>query len=284
MSSVRDSSGRRNTIGILLQRVGVRGCGITELFIDGIATECASHKRGQVFGFFTDPNDFRKFINGAHRAMVDGFIVGGVFRQELIGDMVGLQRSGVPVVTAYAHPVHRALVNVGADQVGIARVATEHLISRGCREIVHLLTSDARLIGYRQALRAHRISARSEWVYRGNQVATSLSAVGGEAAIEHFLLKKISFDGVVATSDHQAMGAIRGLLKAGRRVPEDVKVIGVDNSPLCEAGIVTLSSISDDVRLRGRLAVRALMDLLRGRSVKSMSLDPMLCIRESTGG
>jgi len=140
------------------------------------------------------------------------------------------------------------------------------------------------LIGYRQALRAHRIPARPEWVYRGNEVGTSLSAAGGEAAIEHFLLKQISFDGVVATSDHQAMGAIRALLKAGVRVPEDVKVIGVDNSPLCETGLVTLSSVSDDIRLRGRLVVRVLMDRLRGRSVKSMSLDPMLCIRESTGG
>lgn len=284
MALARDNSGRRNTIGILLQRIGVRGCGITESFIDGIATECAAHRLGQVFGFFTDPNDFRKFINGAHRAMVDGFVVGGVFHQELVGDMVALQRAGLPVVTAYAHPVDRSLVNVGADQVGIARVATQHLIDRECREIVHLHASDARLVGYRQALRAARIPARPKWVYRGNDVSSSLSAVGGEAAIEHFIRKEISFDGVVATSDHQAMGAIRGLLKAGRRVPEDVKVIGVDNSPLCDAGFITLSSVSDDIRLRGRLCIRALMDRLRGRSVKSMALDPKLTIRESTGG
>jgi len=284
MAAARDSSARRNTIGVLLQRIGVRGSGITELFIDGVATECASHKLGQVFGFFTDPNDFRTFINGAQRAMVDGFIVGGAFRQELVGDMVGLQRAAVPVVTAYAHPVHRSLVNVGTNQVGLARVATEHLIERGCREIVHLHVSDARLSGYRQALRAHQIPARPTWIYRGNEVAPALSGQGGEAAIEHFLRKKISFDGVVATSDTQAMGAIRALMKAGLNVPADVKVVGVDNSPLCDVGVVTLTSVSDDVRLRGRLAVRALMDRLRGRSVKSMSLEPVLTIRESTGG
>jgi len=96
MSLLKDRSGRRSTIGILLQRVGVRGSGILESFIDGIATECASHNLGQVFGFFTDPNEFRKFINGAQRAMVDGFIVGGVFRKELVGDMVSLQRQGMP--------------------------------------------------------------------------------------------------------------------------------------------------------------------------------------------
>jgi len=270
-------------IGIVLQRIGVRGCGLTDRLLDGIATECAHHKLGQVLGFYEEPNEFRKLINSAHQMMVDGFIIGSRFSDSLIPDMLGLQRSGTPVVTVYSHPIHRSLVNVGIDQVGIGRVATEHLIEQGCRRIVHLRAGESRLVGYRQALREGRIGVRDEWVHWPGFVGGQwLMPSGGEEGINHLLDAGVEFDGVFASSDPQGMGTIRALLKAGRRVPEDVKVVGVDNSPLCDSGYVTLTSVSDDARLRGRLAVRALLDCCRGRSVKSLALEPMLVAREST--
>ncbi len=270
-------------IGIILQRVGVSGSALTDRLLDGIATECAHHRLGQVLGFYEEPNEFRKLINSAHQIMVDGFIIGSRFSDALIPDMLGLQRSGTPVVTAYSHPIHRSLVNVGIDQVGIGRVATEHLLAQGCRRIVHLRAGESRLVGYRQALREAGIAVRDEWIHWPGFVGRPwLLPAGGEMGINHFLDAGIEFDGVLASSDPQGMGAIRALLKAGLRVPEDVKVVGVDNSPLCDSGFITLTSVSDDAPLRGRLAVRALLDCCRGRSVKSLALEPVLVAREST--
>ena len=115
---------------------------------------------------------------------------------------------------------------MGADQVGIARVATQHLIGRECREIIHLHASDARLIGYRQALRAAKIPARSKWVYRGNDVSMSLSAKGGEAAVE----EQDSFDVVltgVGDKKIQVIKEVRALTSLGLKEAKDV----VDGAP-----------------------------------------------------
>lgn len=282
MTSSMGSPEFRRTIGVVCHRAGMPGSGLTDAFVAGITRECATHKVGHVFGYFQRPSEFREFVNGAVLAMVEGFIVGGVFHKELVADMVELQQEGYPIVTTYNHPVHRALVNIGADQVGIGRTATEHLLERGCRAIVHHHSSEARFVGYRQALRARGIGVKPEWVYDPEDHAHTLTAMGGEQLVRRYLDDGIPFDGIVGTSDHQAMGTIRALLRAGLRVPEDVKVIGVDNSPLCDAAYITVSSISDDTLLRGRLAVRALLDRIRGRAVKSLALEPVLVAREST--
>jgi len=78
------------------------------------------------------------------------------------------------------------------------------------------------------------------------------------------------------------VGALNALLKAGRKVPQDVRIIGVDDAPFCELSIVPLSSISQEFRERGRRAVRLLIDKMNGKPVSSVAISPILRCRESS--
>ena len=91
------------------------------------------------------------------------------------------------------------------------------------------------------------------------------------------------FDGVVAQSDHQALGVLQELLHRDIKVPDAVRVIGVDDSPLCDASPVPLSSVSQEMTEVGRRAVDLLMKQIAGEPVKSVVVPPRLHIRTSTG-
>lgn len=70
-------------------------------------------------------------------------------------------------------------------------------------------------------------------------------------------------DGLVAQSDNQAAGAIYELLRRGRKVPQNVKVTGVDNSPLCDLAYVPLTSVDCNRMTQGALAVDCLLQVPR---------------------
>ena len=105
----------------------------------------------------------------------------------------------------------------------------------------------------------------------------------GIQAVQHWLKAGKKIDGLVAESDHQAFGAIGELLKQGLRVPEDVKVFGVDDSPICDLGPVALSSVSQQAEEIGAQAVQTLMKRIKKEPVESLSIKPVLCLRASTG-
>jgi LacI family transcriptional regulator len=72
------------------------------------------------------------------------------------------------------------------------------------------------------------------------------------------------------------------LLALGRRVPGDVKIIGVDNSPLCNTAAVPLSSVSSRMSRQGATAVDLLASAVAGKKAKSVEIEPLLQERAST--
>ena len=89
--------------------------------------------------------------------------------------------------------------------------------------------------------------------------------------------------GVFAASDVIAIGAIRALVKAGRRVPGDVSVVGYDNIPAARLVTPQLTTIDQDTNLAGRMLVSKLIDTKGGQAI-SERLETSLLIRESCGG
>ncbi len=102
-----------------------------------------------------------------------------------------------------------------------------------------------------------------------------------EAAVDALLLRKIPFDGVVAASDLIALGAIRALSRAGRKVPRDVSVVGYDNMLLSRLSTPTLSTVQQDIPKAGRLLVAKLLDWTGDFRPEMLSTE--LIIRESCG-
>jgi DNA-binding LacI/PurR family transcriptional regulator len=101
----------------------------------------------------------------------------------------------------------------------------------------------------------------------------------GVRATQSLLRKKTRVDAVFACNDLLAMGAIRTLLEAGHRVPQDVSVIGYDDTPLGAAFIPPLSSVHQNWHEGGMLLARKALALVRGERVHSETLPSRLVLR-----
>jgi DNA-binding LacI/PurR family transcriptional regulator len=151
---------------------------------------------------------------------------------------------------------------VDADNSSGARAATEHLYQQGRRRIAtitgpqDMAAGVDRLTGYRAALRGKRGVTRL--VAQGD-----FGQASGEAATKELLAKDPALDAIFAASDLMAAGALRALRAAGRRVPDDVAVIGFDDSEVARHTDPALTSVRQPVQQMGRELAKLLITQLR---------------------
>jgi DNA-binding LacI/PurR family transcriptional regulator len=98
------------------------------------------------------------------------------------------------------------------------------------------------------------------------------------------LRRGLDFDGIVCASDLIALGAVRALQHADKRVPQDVSVIGFDNVPFSRYSRPALSTIAQDTMKAGRLMVSKLLDHAGEGGGRSERIPTDLIVRESCGG
>jgi len=169
---------------------------------------------------------------------------------------------------------------VGTDNMLGGKRAAQHLLKLGRKRIVFLGGSDPeatqRHRGYTEALTDAKIRIDDALIGR-----VEFEEESAEAAVDSLLLRKIPFDGVVAASDLIALGAIRALSRAGRKVPRDVSVVGYDNMLLSRLSTPTLSTVQQDIPKAGRLLVAKLLDWTGDFRPEMLSTE--LIIRESCG-
>jgi DNA-binding LacI/PurR family transcriptional regulator len=109
-----------------------------------------------------------------------------------------------------------------------------------------------------------------------------LLAYGG-SSLARLVESGVPFDGIVCQSDAQAIAAVNELARRNIQVPEMVKVTGIDNSPLAEACVVPITSVTSEMRTAGRRAVETLLEKIEGRPVSSVVIEPHLFLRASSG-
>ena len=174
---------------------------------------------------------------------------------------------------------------VGADDEAIGRLATEHLIERGCLNIAHiggprLTTGIGRLNGYRAALAAAAMPYRESYVVHATDDAT-----GYEAARKLLRLDPRP-DGIFGYNDPTAAGAMKAILEAGISIPGGIKVIGVGNVHYSDLLRVPLSTIDQSSAAIGQQAADILLKSIgskRKRPPRTVIVEPALVARESTG-
>jgi DNA-binding LacI/PurR family transcriptional regulator len=189
--------------------------------------------------------------------------------------------STVPVIVAAASPsrsipLPRAYL---ADQHG-ARQATEYLLSLGHPTVHHIALPSSgrkggRTAGWRAALKAAGIQPpqplSTSWdVQDAFRLAKILAADPGVSA-------------VLAGNDEVALAVVRALTEQGRRVPEDVSVVGFDDQPLAALVSPALTTVAQDFAELGRQSF-ALLDraISRSEGPTTISIPTRLVIREST--
>lgn len=105
----------------------------------------------------------------------------------------------------------------------------------------------------------------------------------GSDAVEDLLDHGVAFDGIVASSDHLAVGAMDALIRRGLAVPGDVSVIGYDDSEIADFVRPRLTSVRQDPLLAGHLLVSKLLRLMAGHQVRSERLATEISVRETCG-
>jgi DNA-binding LacI/PurR family transcriptional regulator len=174
-------------------------------------------------------------------------------------------------------PIPISYVDV-AHQDG-ARLAAEHLVARGCRQVATIsgpLDTPAgqdRLAGFRSAM------ARHGQAYVASAEGDFTQA-GGERAAERLLGE--GFDGLFVANDLMAIGAIDVLRRHGKRVPEDVAVIGFDDSGAalsCRPQLTTVRQPAEDMAAEMARMVLGHINGDDGQRVTSVVFAPSLVVR-----
>lgn len=171
--------------------------------------------------------------------------------------------------------------DVGIDQDGGARAATAHLLDLGHRTVHHVrgrrgwLEAGARADAWRAVLRERgRVvpdAVPGDWTARsGYEAGLRLAADPGVTA-------------VFAANDQMALGVLRAMQEAGRRVPDDVSVVGFDDIPEAAYLVPPLTTVRQDFTELGRRCVARLRDLLDGLTTEGQDLIPAdLVVRASS--
>ena len=181
------------------------------------------------------------------------------------------------LLSMYEHP---CCTTIDSDQYACSRLIMEHLTSRGHREIrfvsgpLYSVDSVFRERGWRDELVARGLRVTEP--LRGDWTANSGYELGWQIA------RDPDVTAVYAANDQMAVGVWEALADAGRRVPEDVSVVGVDDSLTRMMPHVRLTTVSFDLFARGRTAVEhALLGSAPGYQPVAIRIAPKLVERES---
>jgi len=189
-----------------------------------------------------------------------------------------------PVVVAGERvTVPAGLDVVASDEAAGGRLATDHLLALGHRHIVHVTGSGGPAAARRAAAVERMVASGSApLVYGGGPTAESTGYEGTRRA----LAEHPETTAVFAANDVMAMGAIAAVRDAGLRVPEDVSVVGNDETPLASSPLLRLTTVDPHNDEVGRLAADRLVALLgvpaSGTSPMRTLVTPSLVVRSTT--
>lgn len=190
----------------------------------------------------------------------------------------------LPVVLINASIEELAFPTVSCDDVVAVEQALGHLVSLGHTRIGLLLGPEDHVPSERKLQAARDVAARLGLDLDDRLVARSTySLESGQASATRLLRHGVT--GIVCASDPLALGAIRAVRRSGRRVPDDVSVVGYDDSAFMNCTEPPLTTVRQPIDAMGRAAIDLLVAQIRGAAVASDELlfEPELVVRGSTG-
>lgn len=211
---------------------------------------------------------------------VDGFILMTYFHKQ--DHIRQLQKINAPFILWGYPDQNSPYCSIVGDNFNGGRLAAEHLINGGRRKIAFLggpgedIEVQKRFEGFESALSTAGIEVKPELVNYGYFMKRS-----GEERMAKILETSPDVDAVFANSDLLAISAIQTLRKSGRRVPDDVAVIGYDDLSLTSVSDPPLTTISQNVALLGQLLAQNLMAYLQNGIVTNAIIPAELIVRES---
>ncbi|WP_434019682.1 LacI family DNA-binding transcriptional regulator [Paraoerskovia sediminicola] len=198
-----------------------------------------------------------------------------------------LRARGLPIVLVNGFAAGIDAPFVSPDDSAATRLAVRHLVSLGHRKVGLAIGPDRfvptrrKIDGFLAAMVQQGL-ADDEVAARGHVASSLFTVEGGQAAAGELL--DAGHTGIVCGSDLMALGAIRAARSRDLRVPDDVSVVGYDDSPLIAFTDPPLTTVRQPVASMAQAAVTALVAEISGSGAPRSELlfEPELVVREST--
>jgi len=178
---------------------------------------------------------------------------------------------------------------VGVDDELVGSLATGHLIDEGCRRIAHIRgpetsTAVGRHEGYRRTLAERGIAVPREYVLMGKS-GDDAGDVSGHEAMRKLLALDPRPDAVFCYNDPIGMGALKAVIEAGLRVPEDIAIVSCGNTAFVDLLRVPLTSVDQSSDTIGERAATLALKLINAKSPvrpQEILIEPRLVVRASS--
>ncbi len=256
---------RTETIGVIVPKLNSSFMSSVIAGIENIVNSAGYH-----LIISQSSEDVKKEIASAKTMFnnrVDGLLVSLAFDTADLSHFDIFSKKNIPVIFFDRVIDNPHYTNILIDNKKAAKQATEHLISQGCKRIVHITAAsklnvyEERLNGYKEALAAHKIKFDKNNVITGN-----LSFEDGEAAAQLILKMKPLPDGIFVANDNCAVGCMLALKQAGIRIPADIAFVGFNNDPVSKVVEPNLTTINYPGYEMGEVAAQTLINHLTGTS------------------
>ncbi|MEP9363587.1 LacI family DNA-binding transcriptional regulator [Nocardioides sp. CN2-186] len=193
------------------------------------------------------------------RQHVDGVLLLSLHDDDELPDLI--RAHGLPVVVGGRAREDLRSDYVDVDNVQGAELAVGHLVERGRTRVAtiagpaDMVAGRSRFQGYVAALEAAGLPLDERLVVRGD-----FGQGSGERAMRELLVRAPDLDGVFCANDLMAAGALLALREAGRRVPEDVAVVGFEDAPIARSTLPPLTTVHQSPEQMGRAMVDLLLE------------------------
>ncbi len=210
-----------------------------------------------------NPDDEPEYLRLLTERQVDGILFARPSTEQDTRHIVSLLRQGVPLVTTAYHVPGERLTVVDVDNVDGGLKATQCLIDGGHRRIGMITgppgwkSVNDRCQGYRLALEQagipfdQSLNEHGDWSYES-----------GHQAMERLLGRVPHITAIFAQNDRMAVGAMRALREMGRRIPDDMAIVGYDDIPAAAYSHPPLTTICQPMHEVGETATRKLIELI----------------------
>jgi LacI family transcriptional regulator len=278
------AAGRTHILGLVIPM------GVSALFTDpyfplliqGISSACNAHDHS-VMLWLAEPeyerNTIRQVLQGG---LIDGVILASALMDDPM--LEALLKRGLPFVMVGRHPVEDTVNYVDVDNRNGAREMVTYLLRLGYERVAtisgpkNMIAGADRLQGYLTAMRERRGIPDPNLI-----VESDFTEAGGYMAMQRLL--PFAPEAVFIASDAMAVGALRALRDAGKRVPEDVAIASFDDMPFAANTDPPLTTVRQPMQRLGAITAETLIDLVSypDKSPRRVVLSTELIIRGSCG-
>ena len=267
---------RSKMIGIIGSNTALYGPASIQFSIQDAARAAGYFTSLVTLGAVTH-DELRGALDYLSRQSVEAIVM--IVTQQDALAVVRSEATTIPLIVVEGELSGRGL-SVGVDQTAGARLATQHLVDLGHRDIIHVsgplnwTEARARRAGYVEVMRAAGLPVRAD--HEGDWTPARGYAIGRE------LVTRNDFSAVFIANDQMAIGILHAFAQAGISVPGDVSLVGFDDVPEAAYLNPALTTVRQDFHAVGQRAIELLTAVIDGVSNATPLLAPELIVRDST--